>query len=94
MPSAKRTKEPDSWLAEFADDMKNVEDVAEELADIEKQLAERHQIKRRPVRLELVRLVKEGQLEEDELLARWHTLYAMMMELSRGQPMRTHAEKS
>ena len=53
------------------------EQVCEELRRVEEDLARKLNLKRRPVRRELLALDRQGKLVENELVARWHELYAV-----------------
>jgi hypothetical protein len=70
-------------------EMKTFESTRDQLEDIERQLAGRHNI-RRQVRPTLIAMDRAGELPEDELVADWHDVYASYLNYAR---VRARAEE-
>lgn len=63
--------------------LETFEQVEKELEAVEQTLAQRHEIAH-PVRENLFELCRKNHLVEDELLSRWHELYASYMDYLRA----------
>lgn len=56
------------------------EQTREELEEIERRLAERYELRGKPIRLALIEMDKKGLLREDELVADWHEAYSSYLD--------------
>lgn len=66
-------------VEEFDDVMMlSLDDISESIEAIEAELAQIHKI-RTPVRMSLIRKILRNELVEDDLVARWHQLYATLL---------------